>query len=255
MTHYPLFDPDQPIDSSLGFFDRKECIWMNLKFAKAMLAARERGEEHFTIGPKIDHTPLVGAYFDRQLRHSPMGGRSDRTIVGDDKPFDPTPWLEFKDVILWGSNHYGRRLPIGSTLVWLKRHMTNYGYFLSDAEIAWQRGGVGVYVLCAPDSAGRRQKEFTGSPFGGETAHPFQKPVALMQWCVERMPAAKIIADPFMGSGTTGIAALKLGRNFIGVEIDEVYFDIACRRIEEAARQPDILVESPKPAKQEAFEL
>ena len=64
--------PDQATDQTIGFFSRDECIWMNLKFAKAMLSARDRGEEHFTIGPKIDHTPLVGAYFDRQLRHSPM---------------------------------------------------------------------------------------------------------------------------------------------------------------------------------------
>jgi hypothetical protein len=64
--------PDQTTDSTLGFFDRRECIEMNLNFAHAMLSARQRGEEHFTIGPIKDHTPLVGAYFDRQLRHSPM---------------------------------------------------------------------------------------------------------------------------------------------------------------------------------------
>jgi|HubBroStandDraft_4_1064222.scaffolds.fasta_scaffold00045_42 hypothetical protein len=64
--------PEQTTDSTLGFFDRQECITMNLKFAKAMLSARQRGEESFTIGAKIDHTPLVGAYFDKQLRHSPM---------------------------------------------------------------------------------------------------------------------------------------------------------------------------------------
>src|ERR1700731_60256 len=60
------------VDQTMGFFDRSEYITMNLSFAKAMLSARDRGEEHFTIGPKIDHTPLVGAYFDKPLRHSPM---------------------------------------------------------------------------------------------------------------------------------------------------------------------------------------
>ena len=76
MTHNPFADPqptpDQQIESTIGFFTRKECIAMNIDFAHAMLSARQRGEEHFTIGPKIDHTPLVGAYFDKPIRHSPM---------------------------------------------------------------------------------------------------------------------------------------------------------------------------------------
>ena len=67
--------PDQPIDQTIGFFDRQECISMNLAFFKAMKAAVESGGEskrNFTYGPKVDHTPLVGAYFDKPLRHSPM---------------------------------------------------------------------------------------------------------------------------------------------------------------------------------------
>lgn len=58
-----------------------------------------------------------------------------------------------------------------------------------------------------------------------------------------------------MGSGTTGVAAVKLGRKFIGIEIEPKYFDISCRRIAEALKQPDMFVEPPKPAKQETFEL
>ena len=61
------------------------------------------------------------------------------------------------------------------------------------------------------------------------------------------------ILDPFMGSGTTGVAAVKLGRKFIGIEIEERYFSIACRRISEALKQPDMFIERPKPAKQEAM--
>jgi hypothetical protein len=53
---------------------------MNLKFAQAMLSARQRGEESFTIGPKIDRTPLVGAYIDRQLRHSPMSSSANACL-------------------------------------------------------------------------------------------------------------------------------------------------------------------------------
>ena len=67
------------------------------------------------------------------------------TIKNDDKPFDPSPFLDYPKVILFGSNHYEERLPKGTTLVWIKRHERNYGKYLSDAEIAWQKGGHGVY--------------------------------------------------------------------------------------------------------------
>ena len=83
--------------------------------------------------------------------------------------------------------------------------------------------------------------------------HPTQKPLPLMQWCLGFLPDAETILDPFMGSGTTGVACVNLGRKFIGIEIEPKYFDLACRRIEEAYRQPRLFTE-PKPApKQEAF--
>lgn len=195
--------------------------------------------------------------FSGRTTGSPRGqGRSDRTIVGDKQQFDPGPWLKFSEVILWGSNHYAERLPVGTTLIWLKRYPEHYGSFLSDAEVAWQRGGVGCYVFNAPDSIGRRRQEFTGDAFGSETAHPFQKPVALMEWCLKRAKAPTIL-DPYMGSGTTGVSCVKLGRSFIGIEIDEGYFDIACERIAKAVAQPDMFVDAPSPAPptQEALDL
>jgi site-specific DNA-methyltransferase (adenine-specific)/modification methylase len=81
--------------------------------------------------------------------------------------------------------------------------------------------------------------------------HPSPKPVCVMLWiCSECAEYVETILDPFMGSGTTGVAAIKLGRKFIGIEIEPKYFDIACRRIEEATRQPDMFIERPKPATQ-----
>ena len=74
-----------------------------------------------------------------------------------------------------------------------------------------------------------------------------------MQWCIRHFPKANTIVDPFMGSGTTGVAAVKLGRKFIGVEIDQNYFDIACRRIGEATKQTDLFIEKPTPLKQAAL--
>lgn len=163
-------------------------------------------------------------------------GRADRIVAGDGEDFDPGPWLKFPEVILWGANHFASRLPVGTTLVWLKKLPRHYGTRLSDAEVGWQKGGYGVYALHAPDSNARRRLEATGSAFGDETAHPTQKPVALMEWCLHRV-RGRTILDPYMGSGTTGIAALKQGRRFIGIEIEPKYFDIACKRTDEVARQ------------------
>jgi DNA modification methylase len=65
--------------------------------------------------------------------------------------------------------------------------------------------------------------------------------------------AGDSILDPFMGSGTTGVAAVKLGRKFIGIEIEPKYFDIACRRINDATKQQDLFIKKPKPIRQEAM--
>lgn len=65
-----------------------------------------------------------------------------------------------------------------------------------------------------------------------------------MRWCIEQaeVPIGGRILDPFMGSGTTGVAAVKMGRRFTGIEIDVGYFDISCRRIGDALKQPDLFV-------------
>jgi site-specific DNA-methyltransferase (adenine-specific)/modification methylase len=84
--------------------------------------------------------------------------------------------------------------------------------------------------------------------------HPTQKPEGVMKWCIQHLPdEAQTICDPFMGSGTTGVAAIKLGKTFIGIEREPSYFDIACRRIEAAYKQPDMFIEKPKPATQEVM--
>jgi DNA modification methylase len=86
---------------------------------------------------------------------------------------------------------------------------------------------------------------------GEKKDHPCPKPENIMHKIVVRFTTPNsIVLDPFMGSGTTGVAAVKIGRQFIGIEIEEKYFDIACRRIEEAVRQPDMFIEKPKAAVQ-----
>lgn len=163
-------------------------------------------------------------------------GRFHEMIAGDDKPFDPAPFLQFNRLILWGANHYAGRLPVGTTLVWIKRNDEAYGTFLSDAEIGYQKGGYGVY--CFRDLSMKAEER--------DRKHPNQKPLPLMQWCIERISeGGDLILDPFMGSGTTGVACANLGRKFIGIEIEEKYFDIALRRIETAYLQPR-LIEEPR---------
>lgn len=70
--------------------------------------------------------------------------------------------------------------------------------------------------------------------------HPTQKPIALMKWCIDQAGNPQTILDPFMGSGTTGVAAVQMGRQFIGIEREPRYFEIACRRIEDAQRVQDM---------------
>jgi site-specific DNA-methyltransferase (adenine-specific)/modification methylase len=80
---------------------------------------------------------------------------------------------------------------------------------------------------------------------GGARLHPTQKPVSVMRQAIQwAANDAATILDPFMGSGTTGVAAVQMGRKFIGIERDEGYFDIACRRIEQAQRQADMFIGS-----------
>ena len=68
--------------------------------------------------------------------------------------------------------------------------------------------------------------------------HPTQKPVKLMEWCIQHAPNPATVCDPFMGSGTTGVACVRMGLQFVGIERERKYFDIACRRIEQAYAQP-----------------
>ena len=189
---------------------------------------------------------------NRERQRGP--GRSDYPeIVGDAVPFDPSRWLAYPEVILWGANHFGARLPVGSTLVWIKKGAHLFGTWLSDAEIGWQKGGHGVYCKEASFPPPSRIAENDGRL----AAHPTQKPIDLMMWCVQRTKGRTIL-DPYMGSGTTGVACVRLGRRFIGIEIEPKYFDIACRRIANETKQARLFAEPPaasEPAQQMPLEL
>ena len=162
-----------------------------------------------------------------QIRHE--------DIVGDDKPFDPSPLLaiDCKFKVLWGGNWYAARLPdSGGWWMWDKRRGIEHAEWpMSEGELAWTNIGKGVRIF--------RHKWFglIRDSEKGEHHHPTQKPAALMEWCIKKCKMPETILDPFMGSGTTGVACANLGRKFIGIEIEPKYFDIACERITNAYRQ------------------
>lgn len=163
------------------------------------------------------------------------GRKPQRRIAGDDGPFDCSRLLGIApQLIAWGANHFAPTLPRSAGwLVWDKR-VTDWSNDQSDCELAWTNVLTTARIF--------RMNWGGGGCIAGENGagvgylHPTQKPVALMRWCIG-MTKGETILDPFMGSGTTGVAALRHGRKFIGIEIDPNYFDIACQRIDAEQRQ------------------
>lgn len=139
-----------------------------------------------------------------------------------------------KHAILWGGNYFADLLePSSKWLVWDKGQTD---FSLADCELAW----------CSFTGAVRRITYSRSKALQDGKVHPTQKPIAVMKWCIEQLPdGCHTILDPFMGSGTTGVAAVQLGKRFIGIEREPRYFDIACKRIADAYAQPDLFVAPP----------
>ena len=189
----------------------------------------------YGVGLNTDNSRFSGGDAGSVLRRgNRVGPAKGKRIANDDSPFDPSPLLNAaRNHIIWGWNNYPDKLPRGACLVWIKRNDKAFGSFLSDAELAWMSKGHGVYC----------RRDLSNNAIARQRSHPTQKPVALMEWCLDFLPKAETILDPFMGSGTTLVACAKMGRKGIGIELDPDYFDIACKRVEEAYRQPDMFVE------------
>jgi len=163
-------------------------------------------------------------------------------IHGDDVPFDPAHLLSASDrVLLWGAHKFGDRLPRGRWLAWDKVP-TGKVRDQGDGELAWTNVNPDAVLrmyrllwdgVCVGSAA---RHEVTA---GVQRVHPAQKPEALMAWCLQfvDVPSGSTICDPYMGAGATGVAALASGYKFLGIELERRYFDIACRRIEDAQRQ------------------
>lgn len=208
--------------------------------------------------------PRCGARAIENVRKARTTGALHRTgqavvwpegIAGDDQDFDPGPWLRLADrVLFWGAHRFSSRLPPGTWLVWDKVP-TGKIRDQGDGEAAWINDDPPKPMrlhrllwdgVCVGAAA---RDEVTA---GQQRVHPTQKPVVLMKWCIEQMALqpGQLILDPYMGAGSTGIAAVQLGHRFIGCEIEPQYFDTACKRIEQAQRQPDMFIDAPPAAEQ-----
>jgi site-specific DNA-methyltransferase (adenine-specific) len=180
----------------------------------------------------IDLNGMSGTYRSKWVQSS-----NDYLIHGDDTPFDPSPWIQFKKVILWGGIHFAARLPESRAwIVWDKREGTTSDN-QADCEIAWTNlpGPARLYSQLWRGSCRRGEENISRQG----RVHPTQKPVALMSFCIDfcKLDPGALIVDPYMGSGTTGVSAVRYGYRFIGIEIEKRYFDTACHRIRKEQEQ------------------
>lgn len=160
----------------------------------------------------------------------------------DNQP--PPPWViaMLRDIsrhqIIFGGNYYDLP-PTSCWLVWDKKNGAND---FADCELAWTN---------LPKAVRRIEWLWHGMMRKGSDVreHPTQKPLGVMAWALDQLPADVCsICDPFMGSGTTGVAAIQKGLGFIGIEREMAYFDAACLRLREALNAPKLFSEAPAPA-------
>ena len=224
----------------------------------AIIKEERIGGQRLILGDCLEVMPTLGR-FDAVVTDPPYGiGRDGQKRTtgsnGGRKAYDFKGWdsarppaeiferiLEVStDQVIWGGNYFADLLPAsGKWLVWDKGQRIDQ----SDGELAYTSRDGALRIVT--------QNRVALLVEGAE--HPTQKPIRVMVWSLQQLPDAQTILDPFMGSGTTLVACQKLGRSGTGIEIDPEYFDIACRRVEEAARQPDLFVAPPETPKQETL--
>jgi site-specific DNA-methyltransferase (adenine-specific) len=169
----------------------------------------------------------------KKLSGGSWGATADHKEVLDWDATAPQTIVEslvskYQSCVIWGGNYFTLP-PSRGWLIWSK---VNAVPTAADCEMAWT-------------SLDRNTKQFRAPVEPHHSGHPTEKPLGLMSWCVAHIGTEKIILDPFMGSGTTGVAAVQLGRKFVGIEMNSQYFDIACARIEAAQRQQTLFEPAP----------
>ncbi len=213
------------------------------------------GDATLYLGDCLDILPALGKV-DAVVTDPPYGigyktnltkkgARSFDKMINDDGKLDIRFIFNLApDVLVFGASYFPEQLPHrGRWLCWDKRTIDGAADAMlgSPFELAWSNKTSGFDKIVRVLHGGVVNAD------GGKRVHPTQKPIAVMQQSILwAAPNANKIIDPFMGSGTTGIACIKLGRKFIGIEINPKYFNIACKRIEDAYRQGDMFIEPPK---------
>ena len=219
---------------------------MKVEIGLATLHLGDCAEVLPTLG-KVDAVvtdPPYGIDYDPQVHKNYDGTKNNfEKIANDEKEMDFSFLFNMKcQKIIWGAENFYKQLPHrGRWICWHKRSYATKPNSMpsGDIELAWMDKTTGFYkyiqvihggVINADSTNGNNQKR----------EHPTQKPVLLMKHCLELLSSFEIVCDPFMGSGTTGVAAVQMGRKFIGIEREPKYFDIACQRIENAQRQENL---------------
>jgi site-specific DNA-methyltransferase (adenine-specific) len=187
----------------------------------------------YGMGDKINRSTRAG----QGNLHSGVKERRNwgEQIYGDDEPFDPSPWLGFPKVILFGAVHYSPRLPMSRAwIVWDKRAGTTSDDG-ADCDFAWTN-------LAGPARLYRqlwRGVCRVGNENGEALYHPHQKPIGLMKWVLSqcKLDAGATVLDPYAGSGSTLVAAKSMGLRAIGIEVNEQYCEIAAKRMAQKVLQ------------------
>lgn len=165
-----------------------------------------------------------------------------RPSTWDDAPVDISPLLTAgRTVAIWGGNYY-LLPPSRGWLTWFKPDAPPS---MGSVEFCWTNR----------DENARQISHSIAATNAERVGHPTQKPLRVMCWTLEQIETEGTILDPFMGSGTTGVACIQLGRQFIGIEREPKYFDIACRRIEQAHAQGQLFAPEVKKPEQTGFDL
>lgn len=177
-----------------------------------------------------------------------------KKIANDESPIDLSSILSAECcVLVFGANNFPDQLPHrGRWLCWDKRTIDGAADAMmgSPFELAWANKTNGYDKIVRILHGGVVNAD------GGSRVHPTQKPIQSMIKSIDWVARdARTILDPFMGSGTTGVACVKTGRAFIGIELDPDYFDIACKRIREAYAQPDFFIAANENRKPEQLGL
>ncbi len=208
---------------------------------------QEIGNATVILGDCIEILPTLGK-FDAVVTDPPYGigeARKNNASRGklavakdygisdwDDQPITKESVDLLRNISKWQIIFGGNYFELPPAKCWLIWDKENGESDFADAELAWTNLNKAVRLKRYMwNGMLRANKELRGD-------HPTQKPIGIMKWVISHLPTDVLtIIDPYMGSGTTGVACMEMDKAFVGIERERKYFDIACKRIEDAQRQ------------------